>query len=79
MKRELASKLIFDDFVSKTYLNELEQDILIRYIKNRSIIQIAEEVTQSTATVSRIIARLKVKYNNYKKLEISKLSILNDE
>lgn len=75
MKKELSSKLIFNDFVSKTYLNELEQEVLIKYIKNKSIIQISDETNQSTATVSRVIAQLKQKYNNYKELEISKLKI----
>lgn len=79
MKRELASKIIFNDFASKTYLNELEQEVLIKYIKNKSIVQISDETSQSTATISRIIAQLKEKYKNYKQIELSKLSILKDE
>ena len=76
MKKELSSKIIFNDFISKTYLNELEQEILIKYIKNKSITQISYEMAQSTATVSRIIAQIKEKYNNYKKIELAKLSLL---
>ena len=78
MKKELSIKLILDDFINKTYINELEQEVLIRYIKNKSIVQIAEETSQSTATVSRIIVSLKEKYKNYKTLELTKLIILQN-
>lgn len=76
MKKELSNKIIFNDFINKTFLNDLEKDILIRYIKNQTIVQISNEVMQSTATVSRIISQLKNKYSNYRKLEVAKLLIL---
>lgn len=76
MKKELSVKQIFDDFINKTILNDTEKDILIKYIKNESIIQISSDLSLSTATVSRIIAELKEKYNNYKKLELAKLLLL---
>ena len=76
MKRELSNKIIFNDFINKTILNEIEQDILLRYIKNESIVQISEAISQSTSSVSRIIAQIKEKYNDYKQLEVSKLLIL---
>jgi predicted transcriptional regulator len=76
MKKELSNKIIFNDFINKTILNELEVDILTRYIKNESIIEISQKINQSTSTVSRIIAQLKIKYDNYKKIEIAKLLIL---
>ena len=76
MKKELSMKQIFDDFTSKIILNDTEKEILIMYIKNESIIKISENLSISTATVSRIIAELKQKYNNYKKLEIAKLLLL---
>lgn len=76
MKKELAIKQIFDDFVSKTILNDNEKDILIRYIKGDSIVKISTDTSQSTASVSRTVATLKEKYNNYKKLEIAKLKLL---
>ena len=76
MKRELSNKIILEDFTNKTILNDIEKDVLIRYIKNESIIQISEAVVQSTSSVSRIIARLKNKYNDYKKIELSKLLVL---
>lgn len=77
MKKELSIKQIFDDFVSKTILTDNETEILKMYVKNESIIKIANDTSQSTATVSRVIADLKDKYNNYRKLEISKLNIFN--
>ena len=76
MKREIANKQIYDDFISKTVLNDNEKDVLDRYIKNNSIVKIAEDTKQSTATVSRIIASIKEKYSDYKRLELAKLMIL---
>lgn len=75
MRKELAIKIIYDDFINKTILTENEKDILIRYIKNNSIVKIANDTSQSERTVSRIIANLKEKYKNYKKLELSKLEV----
>lgn len=79
MKKELSVKLIFEDFISKTILTDNEKDVLIRYIKDDSIIKISAETCQSERTVSRIIASLKIKYNNYKDLEITKLNVLNKD
>lgn len=76
MKKELSIKQIFDDFISKTILNDTERDILIKYIKNESIVKISEDLSISTATVSRTIADLKEKYENYKRLELAKLLLL---
>lgn len=79
MKKELANKLIFDDFVNKTILTDNESDVLYRYIKNDSIVKIAEDTRQSTPTVSRTIASIKEKYEKYKKLEIAKLILLQND
>ena len=79
MKKELAIKQIFDDFVNKTILNENELEVLIKYIKGDSIIKISTDTLQSTSSVSRIIASLKEKYEQYKKLEIAKLSLLQPQ
>ena len=76
MKKELSVKQIFDDFNNKTILNDIEKNVLIKYIKNESIVKISSDLALSTATVSRIIAELKIKYNNYKKLELAKLLLL---
>lgn len=77
MKKELCVKQIYNDFLNKVFLNDIEKQVLELYIKNESIVKIADEIMQGTATVSRIIAQLKEKYENYKKLEIAKLDIFN--
>ena len=76
MKKELANKQIYDDFMSKTILTDNEKEVLIRYIKNYSIVKIAEDTLQSTTSVSRTISSIKEKYDNYKKLELVKLMLL---
>ena len=79
MKKELCIKQIYDDFTSKTILTEQENEVLLLYIRNYSILKIADNTMQSTATVSRLIADLKEKYKNYKKLELEKLKLLDKE
>lgn len=79
MKKELAIKQIYEDFTNKMILTENEQDILLRYVKNDSIVKIASDTKQGTSTVSRTIANLKNKYNNYKQLEIAKLVLLQNK
>ena len=64
------------DFTEKVILNDNEKEILVRYIKNESIVKIAEETAQSASTVSRTIAQLKEKYKKYKELEVAKLLLL---
>jgi len=76
MKKELAIKQIYDDFTSKIILTDNEKDILMRYVKNDSIVKIANDTKQGTTTVSRVIAEIKDKYNKYKQLELAKLVIL---
>lgn len=78
MKKELSIKTIYDDFLGKTILTDVEKDVLIRYVKNYSIIKIADEINQSTSTVSRTVSILKDKYKNYKQIEIEKLKIFED-
>ena|GEM_PF-6648983 len=75
MKKELAIKQIYDDFTSKVLLTDDEKAILVKYIKKESIVKIADDLSQGTATISRIIKEIKIKYNKYKKLEMAKLSI----
>ena len=77
MKKELAIKQIYNDFIEKMILSDFEQEVLFRYVKNESIIKISDELNQSASTISRTIAQLKIKYNNYKKLELAKLKVLD--
>lgn len=79
MKKDLAIKQIYDDFINKITLSDNEKDILDRYIKNHSIVKIANDTSQGTATISRVIADVKAKYENYKKLEIAKLMLLTNK
>ena len=76
MKKELCIKQIYDDFLSKVALSEMEKQVLDLYISNVSIVKMADITSQGTSTISRIIAEIKDKYNIYKKLEISRLEIL---
>lgn len=76
MRKKLAIKQIYDDFTSKVILNDDEMSVLIQYIKGDSIVKIANDTMQSTASVSRIIASIKEKYESYKKLELQKLTLL---
>lgn len=76
MRKDLAIKQIYDDFISKIILTDNEKDILMRYVKNDSIVKIANDTKQGTTTVSRVIAEIKDKYNKYKQLELAKLVIL---
>lgn len=75
MKKELCIKTIYDDFLSKVVLTNLEKEVLDLYIQNISIIKIADITTQSTSTISRIISEIKNKYETYRKLELSKLEV----
>lgn len=76
MRKDLAVKQIYDDFTSKIILNDTEKEILLMYVKNKSIVQISNETNISTSSVSRTIAEIKNKYERYKKLEIAKLTFL---
>ena len=76
MKNDLSSKQIYDDFLLKTVLTDIEKEVLEKYVQDKSIVKIAEETLLSTSTVSRTIYELKRKYTNYKQLEIAKLLIL---
>ena len=77
MKKELCIKAIYDDFISKIVLTEIEKEVLDLYIKDISIISMADRLSVGTTTISRTISILKDKYNKYKQLEIEKLKILN--
>ena len=79
MKKELCIKQIYDDFLDKVTLNKLEIQVLNLYIKNESLVKIADEISQSVSTVSRTISELKEKYKQYKELELVKLNIFTNK
>lgn len=76
MKKELAVKQIYDDFISKVTLTDCEKEILDLYIKDESIVKIANTMSLSTSSVSREIADIKEKYAKYKQLELARLLLL---
>ena len=47
-------------------------------IKNESIVKMAQDLSMGTATISRIIADLKEKYEKYKKIEIARLKLFKN-
>lgn len=79
MKKELCLKAIYDDFINKVILTDQEKEVLDLYIRDYSILKIADETKQGTTTVSRIISEVKTKYKKYKQLEIEKLKILGNK
>lgn len=79
MRKTLSLDVIYNDFINKVKLSESEKDILDRYLKNESLVKISMEVSLSYSSVSRIISNLKIKYENYRKMEIVKLDLLNEK
>ena len=79
MKKALSLDVIYNDFINKVKLSNTEKDILDRYLKNESIVKISIDVSLSYSSVSRVISNLKSKYENYKKMEIVKITLLNEK
>ena len=75
MIKELSSKIIYEDFISKTFLTEDEKIVLDMFIVKESVVKIGQEINMSERNVSRIIKTLKKKYDNYKKIQIAMLDI----
>ena len=75
MIKELCNKIIYDDFITKVMLTEDEIKVLDMFIKRYSIIKMADEMNMSDRNVSRIIKDIKIKYKNYKHIEIAKCDI----
>lgn len=76
MAEDLSNKIIYNDFVSKTFLTDDEKQILDMYILKESIIKISQTVNMSERSVSRNIKTLKEKYNKYKQLQITMINLL---
>ena len=75
MINELSNKIIFEDFKNKMILTDDEEKILLMLVKKYSIIKMSQEINLSDRTVERIIKNLKIKYGNYKKIELAKYEI----
>lgn len=76
MKEDLSIKQLYDDFIIKVTLTDNEKDILDRYIKGDTYVNMSMETQQSYSNISRTISGLKSKYDIYKELEITKLILL---
>ncbi len=76
MKQDLAIKQLYNDFIIKVTLTDNEKDILDRYIRGDTYINMSMETQQSYSNVSRTISDLKNKYEVYKELELMKLNLL---
>lgn len=75
MKTELAIKQIYEDFISKVMLDNDEKQVLDMFLKNYSYIKIGDHIGMSDRNVGRIMRTVKQKYENYRKLEVSKLEL----
>ena len=76
MKTQLAVNQIYDDFISKVILTDYEREILDKYIHGDTYVKMALDTTQSYSTVSRTINELKRKYDIYRQIELTKLTLL---
>ena len=79
MKRALSLDIIYNDFINKVKLSDIEMNVLNKYLKSESLVKISMDVALSYSSVSRIISNLKIKYENYRKLEIVKLDLLSNK
>lgn len=75
MKTELAIKQIYEDFISKVTLDEDERKVLDMFLKNYSYVKIGYNIGMSDRNVGRVMRTIKQKYENYRKLEVSKLEL----
>lgn len=78
MIRELSYKLIYNDFIEKEHLTEVEKEILDMLLNRYSIVKISRLSCMSESVISRHIRKIKDKYNDYKKIELSKLDIFDN-
>ena len=77
MLKVLSCKIIREDFIEKMVLTSDEKEVLEMLLKGYLITKIALETHQSDRNVGKIIRRIKDKYENYKQLELSKMSIIS--
>lgn len=75
MKTELAIKQIYEDFISKVMLDNDERQVLDMFLKNYSYIKIGDTIGMPDRNVGRVMRTVKQKYENYRKLEVSKLEL----
>lgn len=77
MINELSNKIIYDDFIEKVILTEEEEKILKMMVLKYSIVKMSQEMAMSERNISRLIKIIKEKYDNYRAIEMAKISIFN--
>jgi len=76
MIEKLKIKAIYDDFLKNVKLSEEQIKILDMLIKKESIVKISMEIGMSKRTVSYEIKKIKLLYEDYYKLQLSKALLL---
>ena len=75
MINELSNKFIYNDFVDKTFLTDEEKVVLDMFINKETIVKISQQINMSERNASRVLKNVKIKYENYKKLQIAMLNL----
>ena len=76
MIEKLKIKAIYDDFLKNVNLSDEQIKILNMLIKKESIVKISIEIGMSKRTVSYEIKKIKLLYEDYYKLQLSKALLL---
>lgn len=75
MYKTLSNKVIYNDFKEKVLLTDDEIKVLDMLLKRYTLVKIGMELDMSDRNVSRVIKRIREKYEDYKKIEIAKCKI----
>lgn len=75
MYKTLSNKVIYNDFKEKVLLTDDEIKVLDMLLKRYTLVKIGMELDMSDRNVSRVVKRIKEKYEDYKKIEIAKCKI----
>ena len=76
MVEKLRIKAIYDDFLLKNTLTKEQIEILNRLISRDCIVKISMEMGISQRSIGYEIRKLKNMYENYKRIELTKLLAL---
>jgi len=75
MYKTLSNKVIYNDFKEKVLLTDDEIKVLDMLLKRYTLVKIGIELDMSDRNVSRVVKRIRDKYEDYKKIEIAKCKI----
>lgn len=75
MYKTLSNKVIYNDFKEKVLLTDEEIKVLDMLLKRYTLVKIGMELDMSDRNVSRVVKRIREKYEDYKKIEIAKCKI----